>query len=245
MSKQGFIVFPRNFVDWQWYTDPIVCRVFEHLVFMCNHTDKEWRGILIKRGSLVTSYASLSTQTGLTVQEIRTALRKLQSTNDITKQSTNKNTLIIVTNYDLLQEYQQTINKQPTNNQQTSNKQLTTNNNDNNVNNENNDKNSSYTPHQKIIEMYNEICKKLPKVVKATEERKKYIGARYKEYKQELSFFEELFTKANNSSFLCGDNKNNWKANFDWLINQQNMAKVLEGRYDDRKQGYIEEETTW
>ena len=44
-----------------------------------------------------------------------------------------------------------------------------------------------------------------------------------------------MFNNAESSNFLKGSNKRNWKANFDWLINDNNMAKVLEGRYRNGK----------
>ena len=47
--------------------------------------------------------------------------------------------------------------------------------------------------------------------------------------------FEQLFRKAEASSFLKGANGHNWKATFDWLIKDSNMAKVLDGNYDDTK----------
>lgn len=59
------------------------------------------------------------------------------------------------------------------------------------------------------------------------------MNARFKEYKGDLNIFRELFTKAEQSDFLKGNNKSNWKANFDWLLNQKNMIKVLEGNYDN------------
>ena len=47
--------------------------------------------------------------------------------------------------------------------------------------------------------------------------------------------FEELFKKAESSAFLKGGNNRNWTANFDWLIKDANMAKVLDGNYDNKK----------
>ena len=44
-----------------------------------------------------------------------------------------------------------------------------------------------------------------------------------------------LFEKAEASSFLKGSNDRAWRATFDWLIKDTNMAKVLDGNYDDRK----------
>ena len=34
--------------------------------------------------------------------------------------------------------------------------------------------------------------------------------------------------------FLKGKNNSDWQANFDWLIKDANMAKVLDGNYDNR-----------
>ena len=45
----------------------------------------------------------------------------------------------------------------------------------------------------------------------------------------------EVFTKAEASNFLKGANNINFKANFDWLISDKNMAKVIEGKYDNDK----------
>ena len=65
---------------------------------------------------------------------------------------------------------------------------------------------------------------------------KKQIKARLKKYS--LLDFQTLFEKAEASDFLKGANRE-WKANFDWLINETNMVKVLEGNYDNRKKQYI------
>ena len=54
-----------------------------------------------------------------------------------------------------------------------------------------------------------------------------------KQLKQDLDF-KCLFEKAENSSFLKGANNRNWSATFDWLIKDSNMAKTLDGNYDDR-----------
>jgi hypothetical protein len=43
-----------------------------------------------------------------------------------------------------------------------------------------------------------------------------------------------MFEKAEASSFLKGKNERGWSATFDWLINEANMAKVLEDNYADR-----------
>ena len=51
-----------------------------------------------------------------------------------------------------------------------------------------------------------------------------------------LNDFQTLFEKAEASDFLKGKNKRNWSATFDWLVSDSNMAKVLDGNYDTRKE---------
>lgn len=88
------------------------------------------------------------------------------------------------------------------------------------------------TPKQ-VIDLYHQICTSLPKVVKLTESRKKSINARFKEGIT-LEMFKEAFTKAQNSNFLTGNNDRGFKADIDFLINANSLAKTLEGKYDNR-----------
>ena len=87
------------------------------------------------------------------------------------------------------------------------------------------------TNYQEIVDKYNEICKSFPKVMKLTDARKKSIKARLDTYSKEEII--KVFEKAEQSKFLKGANNRNWKADFDWLMSDRNMAKVLEGKYDN------------
>lgn len=86
--------------------------------------------------------------------------------------------------------------------------------------------------YQLIIDIYNEICVSFPPAHTLTETRKNNINARLKTYS--MDDFKQLFEKAEASTFLKGGNKRNWYASFDWLIDDSNMAKVLEGNYDNK-----------
>lgn len=98
-------------------------------------------------------------------------------------------------------------------------------------------------PYKDIIDLYHTTCISLPKVRTISNNRKIHIKARYEQYKHDLLVFAELFRKAEDSDFLTGREKSsnpkfqNFKANFDWLINEHNMAKVLEGKYVNRPRG--------
>ena len=86
--------------------------------------------------------------------------------------------------------------------------------------------------YQLIADMYNATCVTLPKCTTLSESRKKALRARLNHYG--IDDFQRLFEKANESSFLTGANNNNWTASFDWLIKDANMAKVLDGNYDNK-----------
>lgn len=114
----GYIKLFRKMLDWEWYSDLSTFRLFTHLLLKVNYKDISWQGKVIERGSCVTSYQQLSLETGLTAQQVRTAIQHLISTNEITKCSTSKYTIIKVLNYDCYQCINKQDNKQITNNQQ-------------------------------------------------------------------------------------------------------------------------------
>lgn len=86
-----------------------------------------------------------------------------------------------------------------------------------------------------IQAMYNDICVSLPQCKVLSEARKGAIRARMRAGYTPDDFMT-LFQKAADSNFLTGANKRNWSADFDWLIADANMAKVLDGKYDNRSQ---------
>lgn len=89
---------------------------------------------------------------------------------------------------------------------------------------------------QQIVDLYHSICISFPKIRSISDARRKAINARLKTYS--LEDFKTVFENAENSSFLKGSNDRNWSANFDWLIADKNMAKVLEGNYADKPKRY-------
>lgn len=97
------------------------------------------------------------------------------------------------------------------------------------------EKNSTTNTCKQVAALFNQICVSYPSVQSLSEARKKAIRARLKTYT--LEDFEILFEKAEASDFLKGGNGRNWSANFDWLIRDSNMAKVLDGNYDNKSCG--------
>lgn len=122
----GWIKLHRKFFDWEWYYDQKVTRLFIHCLLKANHTEKQWQGMTIHRGEFVTSLDKLSKETGLSKQETRTCVQKLEKSQNLTHTATNKYTIIKVDKYELYQDkeeqeqhtQQQTSNKRTTNEQQ-------------------------------------------------------------------------------------------------------------------------------
>ena len=122
-NQQGWIKLHRQILEWEWYSDNNCFRVFLHLLLKANHKEKRFKGIELKVGSIVTSRDLLARETGLSSQQVRTALNKLISTNEITSVTSSQGTILQIVNY----EKYQIVTSEITNEQPTSNQQSTTN----------------------------------------------------------------------------------------------------------------------
>ena len=118
MSNQGWVKAYRQLLDWEWYTDVPTFKLFLHLLLIVNREPQQWRGQTLSSGSVVTSISALASGSGLSDMQVRTALKHLQKTGEISKNVTNKNTVIILRNYAKYQgsadDRQQTDNNQIT-----------------------------------------------------------------------------------------------------------------------------------
>ena len=133
--NNGWVKLHRGILEWEWYDDINTSRLFLHLLIIANHKDKNWRGILIKKGQKLTSQIKLADETGLTRQQVRTSLDKLKSTNDITITTSAQSTVVTMVNWDKYQNQpaeQPTDNQRATNEQPTDNQRVTTNKKDKN-----------------------------------------------------------------------------------------------------------------
>lgn len=129
-EKSTFIKLDRNITEWGWYQDANTFRVFIHLLIKASIKNREYAGIIIKRGEYITTYDRISTELKLSIQQSRTALEHLKSTGEITITRYSKFQVISIKNYDFYQsnyENQQSNNNQITTNQQSINNQSTTN----------------------------------------------------------------------------------------------------------------------
>ena len=71
----------------------------------------------------------------------------------------------------------------------------------------------------------------LQPVERLTEKRKGFLDILFdKGY--DLEDFEKLFKKTVESEYFSKLSDDSWKPSFDWLIQEENMTAVLEGKYD-------------
>jgi hypothetical protein len=219
--EKGFIKLYRSLLDWEWYTDTNTFRLFTHCLLRANYQDTKWRGVDIKRGSFITSLNTLVEETNLSVQNIRTSLDKLKSTGELTSKSHSKYRIVTLNNYDL---YQQD-NKQLTSKQQATNKELTT---DKELKEVNTNKTVIRIPYDDILETWNKT-KELCEIRVYQANRKKKIKKVYE--LDNGKTFKEIVVKSINSDFMVEKKL----TNIDWMMNENNYAKILEGKYDNKE----------
>lgn len=130
MPEIGWVKLHRKLKNWRWYKDQPTKALFIHFLL-----EAEWVGD--NRGQIITTESDLEKETGLSRQQIRTAIKHLLSTGEVTKKVTNgltnkvtdKRTVITIENYSLYQgddvgcnqEDNQQANHDSTNEQPTSN----------------------------------------------------------------------------------------------------------------------------
>jgi hypothetical protein len=87
--------------------------------------------------------------------------------------------------------------------------------------------------HEVILGAYNETLLKLPPAEKLTASRAKALILRIREdpARRKPEWWKQYFRSARDCPWLMGNNPNGWKANFDWLIGEDGMRKVIEGSF--------------
>ena len=240
-----YVKISRKILEWEWYTDINTKVLFLHILLKANWKPGRFQGTEVPRGALVTSQQNMAIETGLTIKNVRTALKHLENTGEVAVIRHPKFSVITVKNYN---QYQ-SAGSQVAVDGQSAGSQVATIEEGKKGRKEEYNKSpkgdyESGTPENSIYatirELYNSVCGSYPRLVKMSEARKKAINARMKTG-YTLDDFRILFEKAEASDFLKGANKRNWSATFDWLISDSNMAKVLDGNYDARKEATTDE----
>ncbi len=120
----GYIKLYRKMTKWQWYSDEVMFRVFMHLLLTANYEPAYWRDVKIERGQTVVSLAKLGATLNYSKDTVLKALKRLESSGEITRRPTARYTIITISNYN---EYQDkpTADRPLTDRQPTADRPLT------------------------------------------------------------------------------------------------------------------------
>lgn len=120
-----FVKIFRKIIEWEWYTDTNTKSLFLHCLLKANWKPGSWHGYKYERGQFITTLPTLSKETGMSVQEVRTALKHLKSTGELTDWHNSKIRIITVNSYDEFQSANRQPNRLATGKQQAANSQPT------------------------------------------------------------------------------------------------------------------------
>lgn len=234
-------------LEWEWYTDANVIRLFIHCLLKANVKTKKWLGMTIERGSFITSYSHLALELGLTVQQVRTAMQKLETTGEITRRITRNqqgsNTLITIKNYNEYQPSNTQNNTRITLEQHSNNTRVTTTkecieckNEENNIveiNGINSKKNKKTDPYNNPIikffkDEYFKVFNNNPYLTAIERNKIVELCADIEDFKGTIPI---VFEKLKNIDFGF----ENWKPTANWLLKDSNYTAVLNGTYDKQE----------
>ena len=251
---KGYISLWRSIQDNEmWFEEPFTrAQAWIDLLLLANHktTYMRVRGIRleVERGQIGRSKETLADRWKWSRSKVMRFLDELENDGMIEQQTSIKNSrlprIISIVNYEKYQQNEQQKDNKKTLNEQ----QKDTNNNVNKLNNENKDKNiskdiqketnvsSEQIEYDSFLEYWNHYANEygLAKIKSINTTRKTKIKARLKQDKDFAQNLGEAIQMIGSSDFLTGRN-GNWKATFDWLIqNDTNYYKVLEGNYQNK-----------
>ena len=91
--------------EWEWYTDLPCFKLMVHLIIKCMKKDTRYKGDSVLRGQYRTSRNRLAEETGLSVKQVRTALSKLEKTNELkwAKSRAKQRSIITLCNFEKYQ----------------------------------------------------------------------------------------------------------------------------------------------
>jgi hypothetical protein len=262
---ERFVFLFQKMTEWEWYKgEQHHFKIFMHLVVMAQWKDGKFRGISVKRGERLTSRRKISEETGVSEQRVRTILRDLELTHEITIRTFQKYSIISITNYDYYQCGSRKNNdgqptkqptKQPTNqpasNPQVTHTQPTSNplyNKDNKENkiqkdNKKQEKAAAFLEQAKsILDLWNLMAQRNGLQLIDHELLDKLLIKSLAGSTKKLITSEnwtDYFATIEQSDFLMGRKSNSdFVVSFAWAIKIDNINKVQRGEYSTKKKTF-------
>lgn len=82
---------------------------------------------------------------------------------------------------------------------------------------------------EQIMNYFNSVCISSPKITRITENRQKAIYKILEKYT--LDDISKVFNIVPTCNSLSGRTKMNWKADFDWILKEDNFINIIEGKF--------------
>ena len=234
----GWVSLYREILD-----NPIVCKDSDHfavwvyLLLQASHQDRKTffnkEKIMLKRGQLITGRKSIVDHFGgknkINESKVQRILKLFENEQQIKQQTSNKNRLITILNYNNYQNNEQQNEQQVNNERTTSEHGLNTNNNNNNFNNELKEPlpkpKKEKIPFKEIIDYLNLKVKGTYKYT--TKLTQKYITTRWNE-----GFILDDFYKAIDNTYLFRMTNG---GNLDYV----RPSTIFNGKFEDRVSGSL------
>lgn len=232
---EGYIKLFRSMTSWEWYQDSNTKVVFLHLLLNANLEETRYMNHVIPKGGLVIGRKRLAADLGITERAVRTALKHLKMTNEVTIESTNRFSIVTIVNWEKYQinpkrvtnkTTNEVTNKRPTSDQQVTTEKEYKNKELKNIKEEIHKEEISINSYEVVQELFNKTCiffKPCSVITKTRSDKLKKLLNQFS-----IENIRVVFEKANNSAFLQGKNEYGWVATFDWLIEIDNFVKVSE-----------------
>lgn len=97
--KHGFIKIDRQILEWRYHDYPNMFRFWILLLLKANWKPAYFKGVLVDRGSFITSARNLAKELHLSVNTVRRLLQLLENEHQIIRTVTQSWTLISIVNY--------------------------------------------------------------------------------------------------------------------------------------------------
>ena len=101
----GFIVISRKINEWKYHDYPNMFALWIDLLLKANWKPAYFKGVLVPRGSFITSMRNLAQDNNLSVNTVRHMLKLLESDGEVTLQVTHLWTQVNIVNYSKYQDF--------------------------------------------------------------------------------------------------------------------------------------------
>lgn len=96
----GFIKIPRDFLEWEWWGRMPHHLLFEWLLIMAQPSDRRINGVVVRRGSVLTTWSEMQRAVGCSTGSLSRALRDFSECGEIIVRTERRNTLITICHYE-------------------------------------------------------------------------------------------------------------------------------------------------